>query len=75
MAQKTHCDLCNEVVARDRGHLWANALPEGDPLRNVSATITFYGAPTNTRSRDTPIDVCNECMTKWIRGIRGILAE
>lgn len=26
---RAHCDVCDEQIKRDRGHLWANTLPEG----------------------------------------------
>ena len=59
-----HCDICREEVG-DRGNIWANMLPSTDPLRRVSAQITFS-------TEKKPIDLCDTCMEKFLRGVRGV---
>jgi hypothetical protein len=63
--------VCGNEVKRERGHIWPNTLPEGDPLRNVSAEITFHKLGRSGTAAQKA-DVCDECMTRWFKGIRGV---
>lgn len=69
MAMKAHCDVCGAEVQRDRGHVWANALPSNDRLRSVSATIVFH-VPNARGTRIENADVCNACFDRFILGMR-----
>ena len=70
--QRTHCDVCDKEIKRDRGHIWSNTLPAGHRLREVSALFAFYRPGRGEASREQPIDVCEDCMLEWLRGIRGV---
>lgn len=65
---RAHCDVCDEQIKRDRGHLWANTLPEGHKLRTVSGVLTFH----SNGKGEKPMDLCNDCMLVWLRGIWGV---
>ena len=64
-----HCDICRAEVG-DRGHIWSNTLPAGDPLRNVCATVKFT---EGNRAGSKEIDLCGDCVTKFLRGVRGVV--
>lgn len=68
MAQRVHCDVCGEEVKGDRGHVWANRLPNTHPMRSIVAKIEFFGLSAHGGSYVSR-DICDDCFVNWLLGL------